>query len=763
MAAIDFNDHDEVIAALTEAQDAEQDMRQQARDAKLFLTKRDGMWDPYAITKMDGRFRGTFDLCTPIVDQISGEIEQSDFTLNVSPSGGEASEDTAKTLNGLIRNIRNISNAENVFQSAGRSNVVAGFDAWEIVQDWVDGDTFDQDLFIRRIPNAVDSVWFDLSSVMQDRSDAKWGVKLQAIPRAEYEDRWPDSSGLSVGDDKRSEAFTNKAETITVGQLYFKKPEKIEIIRMDNGAVYKIDDDFDKVKDDLAQQGIAPEADDEGEEKRRTRDSWRVHSRMFDGNDFLADDQETVFDFIPIIPIYGNYDIVDNKTVYFGKLENLFDQQRVLNYAMSRDIEDGALSPATYIQMTPEQLEGHGDEYEDMNVDRKPVRTYEHQDNVIPPMQVGGVQVSQGLQATIALTKDMISGSANIFLAQQGNALGAQSGVAGKQNIDQGNIGAIKWFKALEIAICHTGKVLINAIPRVYDSTRQVRILEEDGSGRMVTLNQKTFDQQTQTNVELNDLTIGEYDVVCDVGPAFNSQQKETAQAFLDMAAIDPSIAQKGMDIWLKNLSVPGMDLMAERARQELLQAGIIPQDQWTEEEAQQIQQAQEQAAQQEQQPDPLMVAAQAEMQKAQADQQNAANKQQEIQGNQQIATAQIQLKDKELDLDIAKFNREKDDKFNVEAAKIDQGQQKIDIQAEDQRFNQIMQAQKRADEQQAALLAAFQSQAQTLKTLREAMGVDAIVGPHNQQAYINQAVDITDSQEEAGIDTAIGEDVTGS
>ena len=34
--------------------------------------------------------------------------------------------------------------------------------------------------------------------------------------------------------------------------------------------------------------------DDSGEEKRRTRKSWRVHSRMFDGAVWLAADQETV-------------------------------------------------------------------------------------------------------------------------------------------------------------------------------------------------------------------------------------------------------------------------------------------------------------------------------------------------------------------------------------------------------------------------------------------------------------------------------------
>ena len=203
---IDFSKHNNVLLMVKESQDASNDTRQAARDAKLFLNKRDGQWDPYAIEKMNGRFRGTFDMCTPIVDQISGEIEQSDFSLNVSPSGGDSSMDVAKTYDGLIRNIRNVSNADAVFNDASRSNVIGGFDAVEVVQEFIDGDSFDQDLIIKKVPNALDSVWFDLGSVKQDNSDAKWCVKLIAMPAAEYKERFPEGAGQSIGDDRQSVA-----------------------------------------------------------------------------------------------------------------------------------------------------------------------------------------------------------------------------------------------------------------------------------------------------------------------------------------------------------------------------------------------------------------------------------------------------------------------------------------------------------------------------------------------------------------------------
>jgi len=744
----DYSDIAAVLVMIQKAQDAEQDQRDKVREAKRFITERDGMWDPYAIDKMDGRFRGTFDMCTPIIDGIAGEIEQSDFTLRVSPSGGEASKDTAKILDGLIRNIRNVSNAEDVFNNAGRSNAIGGFDCCEVVQEWVEGDSFDQDLFIRRVPNAVDSVWFDLSSVLQDKSDANWSVKLSGLPVDEYKSRWPEGSGMSVGDDSNHQGnnSTHQKEVVTVGKLYYRKPRDIEIVRMTSGAVYKDDDKFQKVQDELAKQGITIEVGEDGEEKRRVRKSWRVYSRMFDGAIWLAEEEETVFDFQPLAPIYGNFDIIDNELIYFGKLENLYDSQRVLNYAMSRDIEDGALSPSPAIWMTDAQAEGN--DYSTMNTDHVPVRIY-NSDPTAPPINgqsfTGGPQPSAGLQTTIQNTQQMIGVSSNTFQSQQGNANAQQSGVAGLQQIEQGNIGNMKWFKDLEVMICYVGNIIVNALPRVIDATRQSRVLEEDGTSDMITLNQPIFDQQTQQNVVLNDLTIGEYDVVCEVGPAFNSAQKEAARSFEVMAAIDPSFAQAGMDIWLKNKKEPGMDLMSERFRTQLFNSGTIPESQWTDEEKKQV--AQQQAAAQNQPPqeDPNMLIGRAELIKAE---------------NEQAKTnIDVQVKSKQLELDERRLQLE-ENKLLLEAEKA-QDKTDLDIakQQEVQSQNDINNLMQKQVQQQAQINDAMAN----LKTLREAMGVDTIVGPHNQEAYINQAVGVTELQEQSGVDTSVGEQVTGT
>lgn len=675
---LDYEDINAVLVALTEAQGVEEDMRKATRASHHFIDKRDGQWEEHVKIAMKGRPRYTFDKCNPIVDQIAGELEQADFSIKVRPSGGEASKDTAKTLDGLIRNIRNISNGDHVFNAAGRSMITGGFDCWEIVQDWVDADAFDQDLFIRKVPNAVDRVWFDIGSEMQDRSDANHCWVLQGLTRKEYEAKFPDGSGMSVGDDRSSEVYDQKPDLIMVGRVLYKKPVKIEIVRTSDGKVYD-SEQYDIIKDELAMSGIT-------EEKRRIRDSWRVYSRLFDGQEWLKAEEETVFDYLPVIPTYGNFKVSENKVIYRGVVEKLMDPQRVINYAESRKIEEGALAPRGKYWMTREQAQADLKTLSTMNTNADPVQTYTHVDGQMQPYFQGGAQINPGLQETAMSADAALQAAAGLFAANMGNNPGLQSGVAIEKQIEKGNQGTIKWFAAQEIAICHTAKVLINAIPRVYDSTRQVRILAEDGTTEMVTLNENVLDQQTGQNIELNNLAIGEYDVVCEIGPAFKNRQQETASAFLEMAAINPELTQRGMDVWLNNLSAPGMDVMAERFRQSLLEQGVIPIKQMTPEE----QQAAQQAAEQPPQPDPMMIAAQAEQEKAQAEQLNAQTKQQEAQLNAQVSIAQVQVdQDKvnldreKLQLDAQKFIKGQDDKFNVDAAKISQGQQKLELDAQ--------------------------------------------------------------------------------
>jgi len=131
----DFKDHDQVLLLIEEVQDAEQEQRELVHSQKEFLLEKDGQWDPRTVKMMTGRYRGTFDQVSPIIDQITGEMDDSQFGIEVSPAGGDATEDTAETYAGIIRNIENTSNTKLLYSNVGRSMVMAGIDGAEVVQE----------------------------------------------------------------------------------------------------------------------------------------------------------------------------------------------------------------------------------------------------------------------------------------------------------------------------------------------------------------------------------------------------------------------------------------------------------------------------------------------------------------------------------------------------------------------------------------------------------------------------------------------------
>lgn len=719
-------EHADMIEDLNASQKADHDLREKVREAHLFCDKRDGQWEPYWWSANEGKPRYTFDLTNPIVDQIAGEMEQADFDINIKPAGGNATKDVALTYDGLIRNIENISNATEVFNEAGRSMVTGGMDGWRVVQRFVDDNSFDQDLMIEPIANFVDRVWFDQSAEKRDKSDARFAFVMQGVTLKEYKERWPKGSQQSVSQDRWNQAYWNQPDLIMVGEYYHFVEIDRELVLMSNGATYEADEDFEKVKDELAAVGVT-------ELKRRTRKKRTVHVRKFDAGDWLEDDKETVFSYIPVIPTYGNFKVFENKTIYWGAVEKLIDSQRVLNYSLSREIEEGALAPRAKYWGTPEQRAGHEDTISTLNTNNDPWQDYNHVDGQMPPQQQGGAQINPGLRMISESMNQMITQSAGLFAANMGDNPNAQSGVAIKALQNKGDTGTIKYFAAQECAICHTARILVDAIPKVYEGERQVRLLKEDGSYDMATLNQKVVDQQTQEVVVLNDLSVGTYDVTCSAGPAFQNKQQETVAALTEIAAVDPTVIELGGDILLNNVVAPGMTQMAERKRQQLFQAGAIPVEQMTDEEKAQMQQMQNQP----QQPTEGELLAMAEQSKADA--QHDKNQIQLMKER-----AELSLKEQRLELERSTL----DMKAMKEQLTMLQENQKGEQSAQQQQFEQFMALQQQQAADMKSAVDNLNTQANTLKTLREAIGADTVVGPDNMAAYARQAGIVQDEQD---------------
>jgi|TARA_R110000765_G_scaffold11593_3_gene36615 hypothetical protein len=638
---MDYSDHAEMLTALTECQTADHDMRAQVREAHDFVDKRDGQWEPMWAEARKGKPQYTFDLCNSFIDQVSGQMQSMDFDIKVRPQSGDASKDVAKTLDGLVRNIEVVSNAKMTYDSAGRNMITAGLDGWEVQNDYVDGDSFDQDLKIVRLPNFVDRVWFG-PHFEPDASDARYGWVLTGMEPDVFKAKYPErSESASLNSDREGISYYYRTDLIMVGDFRYMEEIEVELVRMSTGNVYEVDEEFKTVVDELAALGVT-------EVERRSRTKLCMYSHLFDNDGWIGEPRKTVFEnYLNIIPCYANFKVVEDKITYWGLVEKIMDPQRVMNYSMSREIEEGALAPRAKIFATEAQVEGHEAEFQTLNTNADPVQLYNVDPEGAPmPQQGQAPGINPGLANITQSMQGFLHSTTGMHTTQMGDNPAMQSGVAIAKLMDTGDRGNNKYMTAREVAQNHTGRILVNTIPRVYSPGRQIRILDADGSYEIATIGQAIIDQQTGFPVVLNDLAAGIYDVYTSVGPSYRSRQSETVTALTEIGAVDPSVIELGGDILLRNITSPGMDQLAERKRRQLFMAGVIPPDQLTDEEMAEQQQAQ----QQEQPEDPMTIAARAEETKAQADLLDAQTKQAQVQADIQLNAQSNQIKSFEAD-----------------------------------------------------------------------------------------------------------------
>lgn len=614
--------HNDVIADLQSAQNDENDTREDCREADHFLEDKNGQWEQRVWNQTEGRPRYTFDKCNPVVDLICGPIEESSFSIKTSPANENGDKDMSLQLNSIIRGIQRESKAQAIYNRSMRRVVRSGFAALEVRTDWKPG-SFNQRLLIEGIPNAIDKVWIDPASTEPDGSDAKYAFKLDFIPWSKYNKKFPRAKIKKLTDTEGAQSVDNnvqftrywyKPEGVTIGNYYHCKPVSKEIALLTDGSVV----DIPKTDVEVVElNGMAIL-------KRRTETTYKWYIRRFSQGQWLDKDKETVFTTCPIIPMMGCHEVIEDKRVYRGAISKLMDAQRVLNYAKSKEIEEGALQPRDKVWMDKRQAKDKSvrDQLQKMNNSADPVQFYDHVDGVPAPYKAGPAQVNPHLNNLSQSMQADIEMSAGKYAAALGQNPLNQSGRALEAQIDQSALTDTKWSLVLKGTIERVATLLVDAMPRVYDTQVSVMSEAEDGTVDTVELNVPV---NNNGQIEIQNKVTSDYSVNVEIGPAYGSAAKEANAAILELAAVMPEVLQGGADVFMKNITAPGMSVLQERARQRLVMGGLIPEDQLTDDEKEQVEL---QKQQQNQQTDPAMVLAQAEVAKGQAEQMNAQTKQ---------------------------------------------------------------------------------------------------------------------------------------
>lgn len=577
------------------------EQRERAKDDICFAQVENQQWDDFASNSRRDRPRFTINKIAHSINIIMGDFRQNDISIKVRPAGGNATKSLADTYNGLIRNIESQSAFDSIQEWAFWEVINGGFGGWTLATDFASDDTFEQDIRLKRVINAPDSIFMDPTA---DISKAQWGFVVEDMTKDAFQQKYP---GAIASDFDRPHTVCHTgwrgADFVRVADYYIKEPVKKRIFKLSDGRVIE-EEKFDQIGDELALAGVQVTAD-------RLVDAFNIKMYKLSGAEVLEGPFEWAGKFIPIVPIYGYETFLDGRHYYRGVVRNSKDAQRVYNYTTSAKVEAAALAPKDPYWITPVQAEGYEQQLANYNLQNRPFMFYNPDPEAGgPPTRTGAPSVQQELLLQTQQADQDIQATIGQFAPNLGDNTRSESGRAILAQQQRGDLGTFALADNLSDAVQYTGQILLDLIPRIYDTERQVRIIQPDGDTDFVTVNQTILDQQTGQPVIVNDLSQGKYDVTVDVGPSFVSKRSEALNLLVELSNSNPLFQQVATDLLAKNLDFPFAEELTERVRKPMVQQGIVEPN---EEEAAALAEAQAAAAQQP--PDPVQ---QLEFQRAQ-------------------------------------------------------------------------------------------------------------------------------------------------
>jgi Phage P22-like portal protein len=556
------------------AQSAEQEIRAEALIDLQFAAGE--QWDAEDEHRRNSVAQGgkrpclTFNKLTGPLNMVANELRMNKPGLQAMPVDSSGDSDTALVIEGMIRHIEYASKAEQVYETALEQSTKGAIGAWRVVTKYCSNKTFDQELRIERITNPF-SVFMDPFAQQADKSDAMWAIELEWVSREDYTAEFGDSevakANFYAGGVNPAPEWIGK-EGVQIARYWYVEIEvkKLVGIEWPDGRVtaeYESD-----LPDDLP-PGVQYATGDDG--KRIERGDQIRHVRMCRINGVeILDRTEWKGQYIPILIVLGEEMYIEEKRYVFSLIRFARDPQKLYNFYRSSEAETVMLGtkapwvgakgvfkdprwatantiPWAYLEYEPLDIAGNPAPPPQRNLAEPPIQA----------LSIGAAQASDDIKATT-----------NIYDASLGQMSNETSGVAIRQRQSQGGLSNFHFIDNLNRAILQCGTILVDLIPKIYDTPREVRILGEDQKEKIVKVNQQYVDEQEMPR--LYDLKAAKYDVRLKIGPNWKTDQEKASEMLTQLAQAYPPLMQVAGDIIFDNLNFKGADKIAERLRRTL-------------------------------------------------------------------------------------------------------------------------------------------------------------------------------------------------
>lgn len=524
----------------------------------------------------------TYNLIPSFTRQITNRVRENRSQVKVVPVESDRGKSPtianltgtkdysmADVYSGIIRNVEHVSRSEQAYDTSLKHAVDHGFGYFYLMNEWSKLDPFVQELVIHRVKNSY-TVYLDPDAQEADYRDAQDAFMFENIKKTTFESKYPDASHTEFAQTGMGASYDGWYDTdsLRLAQYFWIDYKDDEVLLLNNGKLVHLSTVEDVLAKLKQEQGIFVQVDNGGNEMRKEVKRPVCMWQKMTARDVL-EEAELPFSAIPIFPVLGEEIIVDGRTRYESAIRHAKDPQKSYNYWRTAAAETVALAPRAPWVGTEAQFAGHEDLYEEANVRNLPYLTYNFKEGVSPPARSFPSQVAAAeLQNATADGVDMqtIIGLHDASLGKEGNE---KSGKAIIERKAQGATSTYQFPDNLSRAQEQCGRLMVEAIPKLYDTRRIARIRLPDDTDDFVELNQAI--EEDGKTVLIHDIGYGKYDVTMETGPNYSTQRAEAADLQMQLLKVlGPERASNIVHLIVKNLGVPGSDEVATVLRKML-------------------------------------------------------------------------------------------------------------------------------------------------------------------------------------------------
>jgi hypothetical protein len=493
------------------------------------------------------------------VRQVTNDVRQADVAIKTSPVDGKSDPELSRIFNGLLRQIQYQSSASHVYATTAGHQVACGIGWFRITTEYTDDTTFDQEIRVRAIPNPL-SVYCDPAAVEIDRSDASWIIVAQEVPVAAFKAQWPKASVREVEapTDYTSSMRWFSSDTVRVAEYWRKVPATKTLALTPQGESICIDD---IPREMHAMLGI-------DQMPQRVVKTHKVEMYLVSGAEILSGPHDWPGKHIPIVPVIGDEIPLEKVRYRFGMVRFARDPQQLYNFYRTASAESIALAPKAPYLVTPDMIGPYKGMWDTANLKNRPYLLYKPDPGApgSAPRREHPPETPVALINETERASDDMKATTGIYDAALGAKSNETSGVAIARRQMEGDVSNYHYSDNLERALGYAGRILIDLIPKIYDSQRIVRIMGDDDEEEFVPINQVMYGVDGVPQM-VNDLSTARFDVRVTIGPSYSTRRMEAANSVLEFLKVYPSAAPLVGDIVAKNLDFEGAEDVAKRLK----------------------------------------------------------------------------------------------------------------------------------------------------------------------------------------------------